>query len=459
MAADVTLSMEMRNDTVIKSMRQVGAESDKLNRKAQQSGRAAGYAPGMGVLEVSRIIEDAQYGMRGVLNNIPGLIMSFGGGMGLAGVVSIAAVAVSVLGKGLLELAMGADTTAEDMEALKKRTEEYESAVKAAKDRQAEFLKELKASRAEAKAQAAIQETIRRLGDPVSQAGNAADRESRMRAARDRLEALRAERDALMGFAGTTATTNPMQNAEEDAAAAAKLVADLQKRQAEIERLIESGGQGATPEQMAVQMTDLEVAIANAKMEMDRFNQSFQSEVAKDNRPMYREAFKTLANAEKRKMEDLQNQLEALQNQANERKKTLDRLKEEDAANKEALKDAWEKSEIAKQELETKRKELELQKEINQLKIGTTGMLGVPLIGDMMSMLNEVRMIRDEAALSQFKLNDLNPANMLSAAGRVGMAANEFNTAIATSNYQRESLNKLKEIARNTKNGKVATYF
>jgi predicted RNA polymerase sigma factor len=77
----------------------------------------------------------------------------------------------------------------------------------------------------------------------------------------------------------------------------------------------------------------------------------------------------------------------------------------------------------------------------------------------MMSMLNEVRMIRDEAALSQFKLNDLNPANMLSAVGRVGGAANEFNAALATSNYQRDSLAQLKKIAQNTKNGKVPTYL
>jgi hypothetical protein len=68
-------------------------------------------------------------------------------------------------------------------------------------------------------------------------------------------------------------------------------------------------------------------------------------------------------------------------------------------------------------------------------------------------------MIRDEAALSQFKLNNLDPSNMLSSAGRAGLAANEFNTAISTSNYQRDSLKKLTDIARNTKSGKVPTYF
>jgi hypothetical protein len=489
MAADVTLSMEMRNDTVIKSMRQVGAESEKLSRKAQQqSGKAKGYAPGMGILETSRLIEDAQYGMRGVLNNIPGLIMSFGGGMGLAGVVSIAAVAVSVLGKGFLELAMGADTTAKDMESLKKRTEEYEGAVKAAKDRQAEFLKSLKDTKEEARVQAAIQETIRRLGDPVGQSEIAADRERRTRAARDRLEALRVERDALMGVAGTTAVSDPMRDAEADAAAAAKVVADLQKRQAEIQRLIETGQQGATPEQMSQQMLDIETSIAAAKSKMDGFNQSAENsknrakELANSEwMLMFGPAFGTallagreadaeteklrgqvqqaLGRAEAKRMKDLEEQLGNLQKQADERKKTLDALLKEDVVNKDAIKTAAEKSQIAKDELSIKRQELEIQKEINQLKIGTTGMLGVPMIGDMMSMMNEVRMIRDEAALSQFKLNNLDPSNMLSSAGRAGLAANEFNTAISTSNYQRDSLKKLTDIARNTKSGKVPTYF
>ena len=35
-------------------------------------------------------MDDVQYGIKGILNNIPGLVMGFGGGAGLAGAVSIA---------------------------------------------------------------------------------------------------------------------------------------------------------------------------------------------------------------------------------------------------------------------------------------------------------------------------------------------------------------------------------
>ncbi|HEY1100252.1 MAG TPA: hypothetical protein VGF99_15045 [Myxococcota bacterium] len=51
---------------------------------------------GGAVLELSRGFEDAQYGMAGVLNNIPSLVTQLGGGMGLAGVISVVAVSLSI---------------------------------------------------------------------------------------------------------------------------------------------------------------------------------------------------------------------------------------------------------------------------------------------------------------------------------------------------------------------------
>jgi len=49
------------------------------------------------LLMFSQGFEDAQFGIRGILNNIPGLIIALGGGAGLAGAISIAAVAGSQL--------------------------------------------------------------------------------------------------------------------------------------------------------------------------------------------------------------------------------------------------------------------------------------------------------------------------------------------------------------------------
>lgn len=54
---------------------------------------------GRGFLEVSRAVEDAQYGLAGVLNNLPGIISMFGGASGLAAAVSLTSVAAYTLYK------------------------------------------------------------------------------------------------------------------------------------------------------------------------------------------------------------------------------------------------------------------------------------------------------------------------------------------------------------------------
>lgn len=82
------------------TIRQLAADEQRL---AATSNAAAGAKRNLGgaALEASRAFEDAQYGIRGVLNNIPGLLMMLGAGPGLAGVVSVGAVALSIFAKDL----------------------------------------------------------------------------------------------------------------------------------------------------------------------------------------------------------------------------------------------------------------------------------------------------------------------------------------------------------------------
>ena len=92
---------------------------------------------GMAVLEFSRAFEDAQYGIRGVLNNIPGLIAMLGGGAGLAGVLSVAA----VLGTQLWER-LGDSKNADDaMEAMTEAAEKLVARLKAVRDARREVEK------------------------------------------------------------------------------------------------------------------------------------------------------------------------------------------------------------------------------------------------------------------------------------------------------------------------------
>lgn len=52
---------------------------------------------GARMLTLGQFVDDVQYGLRGVVNNMPQVVQAFGGGLGLAGGIGIAAVAVSQL--------------------------------------------------------------------------------------------------------------------------------------------------------------------------------------------------------------------------------------------------------------------------------------------------------------------------------------------------------------------------
>lgn len=87
-------------------LREAESAAKKLGVTVGRQGNA-----GMAVLEFSRAFEDAQYGIRGVLNNIPGLIAMLGGGAGLAGVISIAAVAATQLWERMADTKKAEDNT------------------------------------------------------------------------------------------------------------------------------------------------------------------------------------------------------------------------------------------------------------------------------------------------------------------------------------------------------------
>jgi hypothetical protein len=89
---------------------------------------------GMAMLMFSQGLEDAQYGLRGVMNNIPPLIMALGGGPGLAGAVSVGAVAVSSLAKVWQKVNAEFELNERNAKSLAAWTERTTKAVQAAED-------------------------------------------------------------------------------------------------------------------------------------------------------------------------------------------------------------------------------------------------------------------------------------------------------------------------------------
>ncbi len=91
-----------------------------------------GYQGSVGdaALAFAYFADDAQYGLRGIMNNIPQLALMLGLGSGLAGVISVAAVAASFL----WEKFGGAKEAAKQTEEAKQRTEELTTAINAASE-------------------------------------------------------------------------------------------------------------------------------------------------------------------------------------------------------------------------------------------------------------------------------------------------------------------------------------
>jgi len=84
---------------------------------------AASSKGAQGFLMLSQAVEDAQYGLKAVVNNIPLMVMAFGGTAGLAATVSLAAVGVNILSEKLDIFGTAANKAREDA---KKTSEELE---------------------------------------------------------------------------------------------------------------------------------------------------------------------------------------------------------------------------------------------------------------------------------------------------------------------------------------------
>lgn len=105
-------------------LKKTAQSSNTFQSEVQKVGGSSRNA-GMGILMLSQGLEDAQYGMRGVLNNIPPMLMAFGMSGGVAGAVSMAAVGFSVLYEWLGKTEEKSSDVEERMQALGSKLENF----------------------------------------------------------------------------------------------------------------------------------------------------------------------------------------------------------------------------------------------------------------------------------------------------------------------------------------------
>lgn len=108
-------------------MEKHAALTRELRRGQLQAGRA-GMDGSLGILAFSQAVEDAQYGIKGVLNNIPQMVLGFGGGAGIAGVVSLAVVSLYAYYKAVEKVSGAAEMKART-EANTKAMDDYAESI------------------------------------------------------------------------------------------------------------------------------------------------------------------------------------------------------------------------------------------------------------------------------------------------------------------------------------------
>lgn len=89
------------DDTLLKAhdaMKRTTVSANGAAQATKEVGKANSNSA-MGVLALSNAFQDAQYGMAGMINNIPMMVTGMGLGMGVAGAVQAAAVGVQILTK------------------------------------------------------------------------------------------------------------------------------------------------------------------------------------------------------------------------------------------------------------------------------------------------------------------------------------------------------------------------
>ena len=95
-SAEVQKTLTTTANDAAKAKSQLSEQSRIYIRETEKAKGKTGEAA-MGFMAFSNSVQDAQYGLGGVINNIPGIVSGFGLGMGVAGAVQIAAVGFKVL--------------------------------------------------------------------------------------------------------------------------------------------------------------------------------------------------------------------------------------------------------------------------------------------------------------------------------------------------------------------------
>lgn len=181
-----------------------------LKRVDSAMGRMGKGGGGQGMLQLAQFADDAQYGIRGILNNIPGVAMGFGASAAAAGALSIAVLGIAKIMDGSAQrwgealgswISNGKVLDAElkkNEESAKRLFEQMRDGTRQAEDAYKGLIKQMEYSNALQKSrddQSSTMENIKERLVKESQIGNIAMAETNVKLAPDSDSRMKAENE------------------------------------------------------------------------------------------------------------------------------------------------------------------------------------------------------------------------------------------------------------------------
>lgn len=451
--ADIKVTGSANVSPVTNGLKKIGQESRNVTKSSSQAGQAI-FSLGAG-------IEDfAVAGMRGALNNIPMFIQQLGAGAGIAGAATIALVAVNELVKGIDRF----------MDARHKLKED--EAAKGFSFVNLE-LTEYQLDKVEKRARA-VSESLIDIGGQVQRSenirglrGKSMESDSELSVARMIFQMEQAGASEEEKKLATLKEQERMLNVQKS------LVADTLRDQQQAPKSIQD--QIDQQQKAITKWKETEKAIADAYEKARR--EGGDKPVALTEQ-LYDPETGMTAGVAPRSNEDISRDrrrnieasinavtasldkaaLDKVQMEALAAEKVVTGLEAKKKLSEENLYIAEREASVATKDIENKRELLKLEEQRAKLARDNSYLSGIPILGDLAN--GGINKLLEAAEWDKKGVSHraMNGGGMLSSSGRMGASGAEYNSAVATVNYQRESLAELKKIARNTSKGGKSTY-
>jgi hypothetical protein len=350
----------------------VWTQSEKARASLKATHRAAGGA-GMGMLQLAQTADDAQYGMRGIVNNIPGLVMGLGGSAGLAGAFGLAVVGGYSLYK-LIGVLTGDTALQKWNEAQTKGWEAYGKALEQNLTRLRELRRSEKLGDELAEARERETKAIKESIGYDKEKFAIMERQAQALANQRRLEdeLTKARQSVAEAKAGT-----PEQKRAVEAGAnrdrfktqderLAQNIAAAQKEIAESGKLVEASGRATaeqwTKQQAAISQANVEIekareAVATYEAEVTRIDAVLGEKAGKGNAAMLKQEERNREIARK-KLDDAKAMLEAKEGEKKNAEYALKLAQETREQSRKELLDRITAAKARKEQLEAERKNL-----------------------------------------------------------------------------------------------------